>query len=1151
MKRRFFLAICFSLFSLLYTSVISAQEKVSELDYIEMDIRTASLMELAAWCRELGLAEGGSREELALRLLRHYEIDPAGTALAEQRIITIESAKTTEYFTLETVDEEYARLKGDVIVSLKDGNAVHRIKAMEILYNRTRNVMTATGNVEYIKEEGDSRESFKGESITVNLDNWSSIFMDGASEKSKAGTGSAYRFAGTIISRNDEKVTVLTNAEITNAGNEESYWSLNASKLWLLPGNDWAILNAVLKIGNIPVLYLPAFYYPADEIVFHPVLGVRTREGTFLQTTTYILGQPKAGSMAENSLTRIFGGASDEAGRKREGVFIRRTDEKTTNVSDTTFKLMLDAYTNMGFYLGTELGLPRKGVLGETKFEAGVGFTRDVYDSGSWHTPLYNGESYWNTDSDFFGLASALRFRIKTNGSIRHQYGSFQWDLPYYSDPYVDRDFTRRSELLDWFAMLRDGVTSDEENEVIDPLANYEWRLNGSINPQVKFLSPYISTLSIPAISHSLSFISKDSNRYKALPTAQQPSTHNPGKSFFYPNQLNIATISTSISGTPLTVGARTSTQTDTGTAEAPGDKLLPAVPLSPWDKGTGKTAETSDGTLLNDNMFSIPELAQKFDLGKRGGARFVIDYRLSPSAASELKFDSLRWTEQKDYIDFSSPGSPVKHEGIDWSEYSSILTSLGGTGNIGFGLNHTEGAYSASLGFSGNASWKQYYLNEDATDYVNITPAGNRDPDWLKRKTAHDQAGRETYFSSSWNLAGSVKPFFRNIVFSDTSVDYALQGLLAKNTADSVLRSGIAWNERSWTRGNWDRPFWDWDKDNIQSHQVTTNINANLLDYKQTFSVSTVLPPLDSSITANAIVRAWISETSVRSQIQNIWSWETGDPILRPISITETLSFSTWGSFRGYLEIDTDPNSNKDGMDKFTRATLDLNLWGFTAAFTASYAKPYSYNSDFLTNGRPMWELGTNDVFEPRELNFRYSKKLEKSNLWGNRLSFSINANTNLMFDLQRYTNSKMSFSLDLNINISNFLRIQFSARSENNVIYRYKFFRYMLFFIDHPDGLYPNQEDSFFKDLAKSFNFFSDGDREATGFKLKELNVSLVHFLGDWKAELSVSLKPHVNLTTHKYEFRNEISFFVQWFPIEEMRTEISYKEEKLTIK
>ena len=328
MKKIFFLGLCFILF---FAVNLYAEEgnlpsednpPPQTINYIDMDIRTSSLMELAAWARELGISDGGTRDDLIVRLRNYYGIPHPASPPAEQRIIVIESAKTTEYFTIDAVNEEYVRLTGDVVISLKDGNATHRIKAWEVLYNRTRNVITASGGVEYVREEGGTTETFRGASITVNLDNWSSIFLDGASTMAGTSGASAYRFAGTVISRNDEEVTLLTRAEITNPLNEDALWSIRAARLWLLPGNDWAVLNAVLRVGNIPVLWIPFFYYPADEIFFRPVLGSRTRDGTFLQTTTYLLGRPTASAMTENSITRIFGGSPDDMEMRREGSIV-------------------------------------------------------------------------------------------------------------------------------------------------------------------------------------------------------------------------------------------------------------------------------------------------------------------------------------------------------------------------------------------------------------------------------------------------------------------------------------------------------------------------------------------------------------------------------------------------------------------------------------------------------------------------------------------------------------------------------------------------------------------------------------------------------------------------------------------------------------
>ncbi|MCL2205900.1 MAG: LPS-assembly protein LptD, partial [Treponema sp.] len=312
-----------------------AEEPHPEADFLELEIRTSSLMELAAWARELGLSDGGTRSDLAARLRAFFRLPaPMGQDFVEQRVITIESANITEYFTLAAVDEDYARFRGDVIISLRDGYSVHRIRAGEILFNRTRNVLSASGGVEYTREEGTTTEIFRGESITVNLDNWSSIFIDGVTERMMEGSPSAYRFEGTIISRDAEGATLLRNATITNPATDETFWSISASRLWLLPGNDFAIANAVLRVGNIPLFYLPFFFFPADQVVFRPVLGFRSREGTFLQTTTYVLGRPRTEVLTDSSISMIFGGAGEDMETERHGIFLRTTGERRQDPSD-------------------------------------------------------------------------------------------------------------------------------------------------------------------------------------------------------------------------------------------------------------------------------------------------------------------------------------------------------------------------------------------------------------------------------------------------------------------------------------------------------------------------------------------------------------------------------------------------------------------------------------------------------------------------------------------------------------------------------------------------------------------------------------------------------------------------------------------------
>jgi len=1109
----------------------TAEQSNADSGYIDMDIKTSTLMELAAWCRELGLSDGGAKDDLASRLRTYYKLPPGTPAPAGQRVITIESAKSTEYFTLEAVNEDYARLKGNVIISLKDGNAVHRIKAWEILYNRTRNVLTASGDVEYVKQDGDTVETFKGDSITVNLDNWSSIFTDGVSEKSIAGNSTAYRFAGTVISRNSEEVTVLSGADITNPANSEAYWSLHASKLWLLPGNDWAILNAVLKVGNIPVLYVPGFYYPSDEIVFHPVLGYRSREGTFLQTTTYILGRPKTDAVAENSITKIFGSSSSNMEKKREGVFLRTTGQKSTSPNDVRLSMLFDAYVNLGVYLGTELALPRKGNFGETTISAGMGLTRDIFPLGNANTPFatYDGTSQWNS-SKFFSAGVPFRYRFNMTGSYSFKYGSLSLTLPYYSDPYTERDFMRRSEVLDWLSMLREGAAAAPE----DPtelqsyeLSSYNWILSGSFNPQLTSLAPYISSLAITSVSSSLTFNTRDSTKYTKAPTDinAQPnplSPPNPGKSFFFPSTFNLYTISASMSGTPFSWGSTQTSQTSTTTGPAPGDALLPDAPIPPWD-----TTQTNDQTqdaaakAAQDTFnLSPPVLSQTFALSAPGNPPVSLGYSLTPTTASQLQFRSTKWAEQGD---------------IDWSEVTSILSSFRSDASVTLGIGQSwSGPYSESITLRGSGTWQDYmYLNKDAEDF---TTGGVTDD--TKVKAARNRAYSQTGFTSSWNSTTTLKPFYQNAVWGSSSLQYTLQGLLAKTNVDTTG-----------DKPDWTWVYGKWDKTNIDTNQIVANVNANIMDNNQSLSITAVLPPKDSSVSANATFNAWISTTSLRGQVTN--PLDESSRVFQPVYLNETLKFSTWGNFQQNVVFDPK-------QKEYTSFTSSLNLSGFTAAFSAVYARPYRFNPLYGVTGAGSQQLWIQsdqngqpfaNNLEPQQLQLGYTQTFAQKDLWQKRLSFSVNLNSSLTFDLQRYTNSRLSFTLGATMSVSNFLDLNLSTRSENAVVYRY--FQKMPFFDTPPTDLYQGYENNFFVDLLNSFRFDNNDLRRQSGFKLKSLSMSMVHHLGDWNASLTMNMTPYLPSGSRSYQFSNDISFLVQWVPIGEIKTQVDYLQQNLTIK
>ncbi|MDR3130093.1 MAG: LPS-assembly protein LptD [Treponema sp.] len=1082
---------------------------------LEMDIKTSTLKELAAWCRTLGLSEGGGREDLSDRLREYYKLkkpqaETQSGETSNKKTIIIESARTSEYFTLEAVDEEYARLRGDVLVTLKDGEALHRIQAWEILYNRTRNILSASGGVEYIKDEGDSKETFRGESIVVDLDDWSSVFMDSVSERSLKEGDTVYRFSGTMITRDDEEVTILTDSEISTGGVEESYWSIKASKLWLLPGSDWAIFNAILKVGNIPVLYIPFFFYPANEIIFHPVLGTRSREGNFVQTTTYILGRPQASSTSESSISKILGNSLDNE-KVREGLFLRSTGKKDTKPNDTRFSILADWYANMGGYLGIETALPRKAILGEQTISAGLGFTRNIYAlAENVYSPFsaYTSSSEWN-ESKFFSFDTPFRYRLEAKGSLSGTYGSINWTLPFYSDKYVNRDFLTRSEEMDWFKLMKEGgkKTEDSTTTATNYLSSYSWQLSGSLSPKVTALNPWVSSLSISNISSSVLFQNRDNivTEFTNLPNTS------PDYSFFYPDKLTILSVSASVYGTPLSIpgAGQTAAQIyppaaeDSPAAENPFKNI--GEPRSPWTlppAAAGTAAGTAD-TSADPYKLAPPILSQRFDLPKAGNAAFAIDYSFSPAGASELQFRSnaLNWPTRDD---------------VDWNDISSILTSLRADSKAGFTLSNTSGAASSVLRLSGNAAWQSYsHLDEESEDYDTQE----------ERDNAHKRVKAATLFNTSIESDSTFKPFIRDPVWSNTNFQYTLKGLLAKSVFNDSVEDP-----------DWDIEWGEWHREKIETHKIKAAISASIMGKEQNLTLSSDLPPEQNAISGEAAARAWITETTASQKITNPFD---EDRKFEPLTFTETLKFTEDSKYRAYQQLVFTPEK-----DEFTSATSTLTLNGFTANYNAYWSKPYELTDD---KGwiQPAEE---EEKLRPQALNFGYNQDIKKDWLWGSRTtSFSVSAAGALNFDLQRYSYSKLSFTLGLHFSLTKFLDFDLTTSSENTLVMRY--------FQDLPFVSLPREisgEKNMFIDFLNSLRFDDEQLRRESGFKLKTFTFSMTHHLGDWTAKANWTISPYrPDASATTYKLNNTFSFVVQWIPISEIKTEILYDKEKLEIK
>jgi lipopolysaccharide assembly outer membrane protein LptD (OstA) len=1073
------------------------KEKDDATRILDLEIKTSTLLELAEWCRQLGLSEGGSRDDMANRLRDYLGVPrPAGTAASpDQKIVTIESARTTEYFTLTTVNEEYARLSGGVVLSLKDGEARHNIKAWEIIYNRTRNILSASGNVEYVKESGDKRESFKGDDITINLDTWIGSFIDTISERSIAGSETAYRFAGQVISQTDKETTVLTKAHVTNAKTAEPYWSLDASKLWILPGSDWALFNGTLRVGEIPVLWVPFFFFPADEMVIHPALGTRTREGSFLQTTTYILGRPDASAITQNSITQILG-SGEGMERVREGLFLRTTGRKETKTDTRKFSILADAYTNLGFYVGSELSLPKLGPISNFSLSAGLAFTRTIFQSASGVYVPYNLdgdlEEHWDS-SYILGIEIPFRYRFKTSPSLSGKYGSVSFSIPMYSDPFIDNDVLNRSESMDWMEMLREGaatpVTPDSST---NSLGSFAWNL--TIRPQLSTsaLAPYISSMSINNISSVYNFTYKnDTEIANKYPTSPQ-------RVFYYPDKFTMYSISGGINGTLLSwTSAATVAEKDKEIA----DPLKNFGTLrSPWGEET--VAENKINTPKIQKPFSVdvPALNQSFDIGRNNGLKISWAYNLTPTSAAELNYGTDDWKSSKD---------------IDLFDIKSILmrvrTEGGTTINIAEANNNL---FSLSGGISGSAQWQDHpYLDEDATEYDT--------QDKIDADRLSDYQYRQ--WSTTWKHTTTINPFYWNPMWKATNVQYSMDGLLARSNFTGTGADP-----------EWETIFGEWNKEKITSHRLAANLGVSVMDKAQSLKLQTELPPRDSNLIMDSAVNAWISATTLNTSIKEPF----GDaPIYQPVTISETLTFKTGYRFNQYFIYDPT-------VSDWTNLTSTLTLGKFSAKYTSSRSEGYLLDYDASGNITGWKQRPSNEAkLRPRSIDLGFSAQFKKENLLNKTLSFSLDPSISLALDLQRYTYSSLSFSLRFTLNVNKFLSLTMGTVSQNSEMYRYLTF--LPFFDEYSSKipLSPSKNNNFFQDLINSFRFDDEELRKNSGFKLKSFDFSATHHLGDWDAKLTINIAPWRPADSLVYQFSTQLSFMIQWLPISELKTELAY--------
>lgn len=357
-----------------------------------------------------------------------------------------------------TLSDDTVALSGDVVISFdvttdKDGAGKQRkLSAQSIVISTDAKILEATGGV--LLEEG-TEDTFSGESLVLNWDTMDVVvFYGNSSSERKSSQDKTVRFysTGKTIHYDGEENVVFFTDGVISTKEKDPYWSVSAKRIALLE-SDIFFENATIKIGRVPVLWVPLFFYPGTRLIFNPAIGYSSSRGMFINTTTELYGvNPAIGVTAASSRKDKLNEDNDVSGLKgagnavlsflstdsgetiRDGLIYRQLEkgeelspvEKWARETGSYFSFLADAYQNAG----VAAGYMTKDVLFDKRLtlesQGMVSYTRE---------PLaYN---YKKT-----------RYALDFNGSYKDGDTNLKVSLPIYSDPEMRSTYFNRNTVL-------------------------------------------------------------------------------------------------------------------------------------------------------------------------------------------------------------------------------------------------------------------------------------------------------------------------------------------------------------------------------------------------------------------------------------------------------------------------------------------------------------------------------------------------------------------------------------------------------------------------------------------------------------------------------------------------------------------------------
>ena len=983
---------------------------------------------------------------------------------------------------------------------------VHLIKADRILFNFREDYLTATGNITYMLQGTDKTENFIGDKLTFNVNTWEGLFSKGQSEEQKDNDGEdiTFYFKGELINKTADNYVILEKGEITSCDMEDPHFKLKAEKIWLLAGDEWAMVNGILYIGRIPVLYIPGFLNAGDEIFFNPVFGYRDDFGYYLQTTTYLIGKKQ--DEADSPFSFMQSGDEPEYS-KVNGLYLTADDNPAEEKKeflelfsdDDYYKLMLDLYSSRGVFICGTGEINKLAFFSNLDLYTAFAITRKIEQSGTGYTHLFlndNNEygSIWET-SFLYNIELPFRYGIDLSFNIDLDWLNFDFVFQSWSDSTVFYEFSDRSESLDLLGMLNPETASSSSSS--STVTSGSWEISADLKPSTEILKPFISSFSIENLKTSLTWKQKD------IETGYDNSTGE----FFYPDNYIFPGFSASISGKLLSsdssaVAAKE--KSEDGSEQAEGD---PAELIPPW--GTEETS-VNDAPEAEEN--TLPDMRGEmtnpdYTEGTLNFLENSLGYSISPVYSQKTQLNSTDWVSPDD-INFSS---------MEYTFQSANLSA-----SLSYQADFLDDFLSLndSVKFTGKYS-SHYNMSQLSQETI--------DKHLLEDK-------QSTSMDVSNNLSVEFNPLKDISSMSGTRLSYIMNSTLYNydySTADESFITGT----------------FDFTEEYISSHKIQFDYPLDLGDYSHKLSLTSTLPPIDLGVTGSFAMDIGPSSTKLSTSFNEV----DGSIVYNPLTIYEKLTIFDSSYLSNSLSYNLDDLSfgknSVEGSFSFDDGGITFNslfVYDFEEDFPSelsgklkiygfyvNFAMLNTYNYVFDTDSG--WLQQTEKSFQPSELTTGFLIDTDPLILWKNRINLDFSVDADIDFDLIQFSDSIFSFDLNLELDIFEFLTLSFKTVSQNKQI-----FRYISPFSDITGMTTLNVID----DLLKSFNFFNIQDRYDSNFNLKSITIGLSHDLHDWDLNIDYTGYPEVNTTIDppQYEWTNELNIYLKWKAVEDIKSEIN---------